>query len=146
MNGSNTARKLQQISSTEIEAFIARRDALDGLRKRYDLMEASVRATEAGLIEAFQSGADIPHGYDVQVRTTEWKYPSWKSHFASICGAEGTARVLSETAPTVYKSLIVKQAKSDMRKNTKEKIFALLSTLHRWKSQGLARHIGPNPR
>lgn len=108
MNGSNNARKRQQISSTEIEALIARREALDGLKKRYELMEVSVRATEADLIKAIQSDADVPNGYDLQIRTTERKYPSWKSHFAAICGAEATARVLDETAPTVYKTLIVK--------------------------------------
>lgn len=108
MNGSNTARKHQQISPIEIEALVARRDALDGLKKRYDHMEASVRATEADLIEALRLGADVPQGYDLQVRTTERKYPSWKSHFAAVCGAEATARVLGETTPTIYKILIVK--------------------------------------
>ena len=104
---SNAARNIQ-ITEFQIQELLAQRESLDALKKRYELLENSVRATEQEIIVLVESGAEIRTSYDLQIRKSERRFPSWKAHFAEVAGAEAAERVLNETTPTIYKTLVVK--------------------------------------
>lgn len=104
---SNAARKLV-VGHEQIQNLLVMRESLDALKKRYELLENSVRATEQEIIALIESGTNIECAFDLQIRTTERRYPSWKSYFVEAAGAEAAERVLAATAPTIYKTLVVK--------------------------------------
>lgn len=108
MNRSNAALKRSIVTRTQIQSLLAMRESLDAMKKRYDLLENSVKATEQEIIAQIESGIEVDSDYDLQIRTSERRYPAWKSYFVEVAGAAAAERVLAETLPTIYKTLIVK--------------------------------------
>lgn len=111
MNRSNAGR-IPAISHEKIHGLLAMRESLAAIKRRYEMLEDSVKATEAELIEGIESGCAFPPGIDLQIRTIERRYPHWKAAYAAVAaqvpGAKSVDVVLSETLPTLCKSLIVK--------------------------------------
>ena len=107
MQGSNAALSKPVLTGTQIQALEVMRESLVAIKKRYQLLEDSVKAAEADIIHALERGASAPAGLVLRIRVTERKYPSWKSHFAEVAGAEAAERVLADTSPTVHKSLVI---------------------------------------
>jgi hypothetical protein len=110
MKGSNAALKKMVITDTEIQSILAMRESLDSMKKRYELLEDSVIASEQDVIAKLEAGAEVLTDKELIVRTLERRYPSWKSYYVELAGAEAAERVLAETTPTIYKALIVKAA------------------------------------
>ncbi len=108
MKSQTVARKTASISEEMLESLLAQRQTRDSLRKRLEMLDAAIESSESEVISLLESGATQPAGYEIEVKVTERRYPSWKSHFAEIAGAEETERVLRETIPTITKSLIVR--------------------------------------
>ena len=106
MNQSNALRK-PIIAPIQIENLLAMRESLDSLKKRYQLLEDSVKATEQEIIEQIEQGAEIAGRYVLQIRATERRFPSWKNYFVEVAGCEAAERILLNTIPTVYKNLII---------------------------------------
>lgn len=104
----SNALKKPEISRTQIEQLESMREAMDSMKKRYELLENAVKAGEQEIIYAIESGAGSPTGYDLQIRQIERRFPSWKAHYASLAGGDAAERVLAATPATIYKTLVVK--------------------------------------
>jgi len=110
---SNTAvLKKPVISQQQIEALLVQRETLDSFKKRYELLENSVKATEQELIRLLEAGADVNADYELKIRSTERRFPHWKEHYAILANqvpsAPGTDEILANTSPSVSKVLVVK--------------------------------------
>lgn len=97
------------ITNADIERILALREAKDGLKRRIELIEGSLREAEAALVLALETQPELIYGdYTLSVKVTEKRYPAWKEHFLTHAGKERADRILLETAPRIYKSLIIK--------------------------------------
>ena len=106
----NQLKNLKQasVSNLEIEELIVKRETYLSFKKRFELLENDVKTIEQELIKRIESGADINSSHEIDIRASERRYPSWKTHFAAVAGADEATRVLRETIPTIRKTLVVK--------------------------------------
>ncbi len=108
MKNANAALKKSDITDVQIQNLLAMRETLDAIKKRYELLQDSVKATEQEIMSLLESGAEVLSSQVVQIRTREARYPSWKSHYVEIAGADAAELVLNATTPTVFKTLVIK--------------------------------------
>lgn len=108
----SSALKRKFITNLQIEDFLARKTSLDSLKKRFELLEASVKTAEKEIIELIEAGAEVPPEYQIRIRNLERKYPHWKSYYASlqaqVPSAPTVEDLLKDTVPTVLKRLLIK--------------------------------------
>lgn len=103
-----TALKQPIVTNNEVLNLIAQREALESLKARMDRLYESVAAIEKSIISKMEDGAYIDSEHSLHIKEIVRRYPSWKNHYAAVCGAEAVDRVLAETVPTITKSLVVK--------------------------------------
>ncbi len=111
MKTSNTALKLV-VTDTQVQGLLAMRESLDSLKKRYELLENSVKAQEQEIIALVEAGATVNSSHELRIRATERRYPHWKESYAVVAAqlpsAPTTEEVLANTIPLVSKTLIIK--------------------------------------
>lgn len=95
------------ITSQEVESLIAMRVSLEGLKKRYRLLEDSVKTAELNIISRIESGTDLPERFFLQIKIIERRYPHWKAHFAELAGRNAAEEVLRQTPATITKTLVI---------------------------------------
>jgi hypothetical protein len=66
-----TALKNRVINQQQVQALLVQREALDAIKKRYELLENSVRATEQDIIRQLEAGARAQCGHELSIRTVE---------------------------------------------------------------------------
>ncbi len=103
-----TALKQPIVTNNEVLNLIAQREALESLKARMERLSESVKAIEASMIAKIEDGAFVDSEHSLLVKEFVRRYPHWKSHYASLAGAEAAERVLAETTPTITKSLVVR--------------------------------------
>lgn len=109
MRTQSSALKQPIVTNIEILSLIAQREALESLKARMERLAESVRSIENGIIAKIEDGGHIDSEHGLQIKEIARRYPSWKNHFAALAGAEAADRVLAEMAPTITKSLVIKQ-------------------------------------
>jgi hypothetical protein len=99
---SKAALRKQSIGYEKVQSLLAMRESLDALKRRYDLLESCVKATEREIIDLLESGTEVSCRYELQIRSIERRYPHWKELCALL------AAKVPDT-PTTTAVLAIKQ-------------------------------------
>lgn len=54
-----------------------------------------------------EAGSVVKTTHPLRVKTSERHFPSWKDAFISQLGLHAAAKVLAQTAPRIYKTLVI---------------------------------------
>ena len=112
----STAIKIQNQTTTqpvvtdnEVNRIVNLRDSRALLKKRLEEIEANLEQAEEGVIKLVEAGSIVSTTYPIRVKTSERHFPSWKDAFISHLGLTAAAKVLAQTEPRIYKTLIITQ-------------------------------------
>lgn len=112
----NTATQIQihkvtqsVITDNEVNHIVRLRDSRAQLKKRLNEIEAALEHAEEGVIKLVEAGGLMKTTYPLRVKTSERHFPSWKDAFVSHLGVNAAAKVLAQTEPRIYKTLIITQ-------------------------------------
>ncbi len=112
----STAIKIQNQNATqsvvtdnEVNRIVSLRDSRAILKKRLEEIEANLEQAEEGVIRLVEAGSAIETTYPIKVKVSERHFPSWKDAFISHLGLTAAAKVLAQTEPRIYKTLIITQ-------------------------------------
>ena len=95
------------ITDNEVNQIVSLRDSRTLLKRRLDEIESALEQAEEDVIKLVEAGAVVKTSYPIKVKTSERHFPSWKDAFISHLGVNAAAKVLAQTVPRIYKTLII---------------------------------------
>ncbi|HLD99592.1 MAG TPA: hypothetical protein VJB59_04995 [Bdellovibrionota bacterium] len=102
-----TAERMS-VCDLEVAELIAMRDTFAALKRRMELLEPHLESKEAAIISKIEAGADTSRcRYNLEVKTSNRTFPSWKEEFISRLGKDEANIVALNTPQRVYKKLLV---------------------------------------
>lgn len=95
------------VTDDEVNRILNLRDNRAMLKRRLEEVEATLEQAEEGVIKMLETGNPVKSSYPLRVKTSERHFPSWKDAFISHLGQSAAAKVLAQTQPRIYKTLII---------------------------------------
>lgn len=97
------------ITDNEVNQIVNLRDSRALLKRRLDEIESALEQAEEDVIKLVEAGVVVKTSYPIKVKTSERHFPSWKDAFISHLGISAAAKVLAQTEPRIYKTLVITQ-------------------------------------
>lgn len=95
------------VTDHDVENIINLRESREQLKRRLAEVEDSLILAEEAVIQRLEVGAKVQAKYPLEIKTRERYFPSWKDAFLSRLGETEAAKVMAQTPPRVYKSLLI---------------------------------------
>ena len=95
------------VTDGDIARILHLRESKSLLKKRLDELEQNLERAEFDIIKRIESGVPVKAINHINVRSTERHFPKWKEAFISAMGIKAAEKVLANTKPQVYKTLVI---------------------------------------
>lgn len=96
------------ITDYEIETLILMRKEYDVLKEQMESVKSQIEACEKKIIRDLELGAPVDSQfYWLKIKEFERRCPSWKQQFIAFAGQQEADKVIAETEPRVYQSLMI---------------------------------------
>ena len=97
------------VTDGDIARILHLRESKSLLKKRLAELDENLEQAEFDVIKRIEDGAPVHTTHQLNVRETQRHFPSWKDAFISVAGINAAARVLANTKPQIYKSLVISE-------------------------------------
>lgn len=97
------------VTDNEVENIIELREGREQLKKQLSDIEARLELAEDTIIQRLEFGVKVRSRYPLEIKTRERYFPSWKEAFLNRLGNAEAAKVLAQTTPKIYKTLIIEK-------------------------------------
>lgn len=104
-----TALKPARITVDSLIRLDTLSDMEKALERRLEAIKIDRKALEEQLVAQVEAGAEIPTGFNAEVRASQRRYPHWREIFIERHGVAEAEALLTATPPTITKRLIIKK-------------------------------------